>query len=81
MGSTQTSRPSFREDHVSWRPRHYYYTQALGISLLNITPAALTEKELKQRAQRRAELATDPVEKLRCSLLALGFAGIKEFAR
>ncbi|KAH7724686.1 EF hand family protein [Aphelenchoides avenae] len=51
------------------------------ISILNISPAALTETELKQRARRQVDLVSDPAEKLRYGLLSHGFAGIKEFAR
>ncbi|KAK0396267.1 hypothetical protein QR680_001647 [Steinernema hermaphroditum] len=57
------------------------FQPALGVSILNISPASMSEHELKQKAEQKLQTVTDPVEKLRYTCLRRGAAGIKELGR
>ncbi|TMS35939.1 hypothetical protein L596_003224 [Steinernema carpocapsae] len=57
------------------------FQPALGVSILNISPASMSEHELKQKAEQKLQSVTDPVEKLRYTCLRRGAAGIKELGR
>uniref|UniRef100_A0A1I7YGF1 Calcyphosin-like protein n=2 Tax=Steinernema glaseri TaxID=37863 RepID=A0A1I7YGF1_9BILA len=57
------------------------FQTSLGVSILNIAPASMTEHELKQKAEQKLQTVTDPLEKLRYTCLRRGAAGIKELGR